>query len=96
MTRRVLQDSGTAQCSPVSFAGRHDERIHCASVQPAPAVSDGSGACRFQDSAAAEPAAALALAALELNFKRFEGQGSARHFEAGRDFELTDSAAHKR
>ena len=53
-------------------------------------VYDGSGAYRFNNSAHAERAAALALAALELGFKHFEGQGSARHFEAGRTFELVD------
>ena len=53
-------------------------------------VYDGSGAYRYRDTAAAERAACLALAALELDFKRFEGQGCARHFEAGRTFELTD------
>ncbi len=55
-------------------------------------VYDGSGNYRYADSAHAERAAALALAALELDFERFEGQGSTRHFEAGRSFTLVDHA----
>lgn len=51
---------------------------------------DGSGAYRYEDAAHAERAAALALAALELQAKHFEGQGGARHFEAGRTFSLID------
>jgi type VI secretion system secreted protein VgrG len=38
----------------------------------------------------AQRAATQALAALELGFKTFEGQGSTRHFEAGRRFSLID------
>ena len=53
-------------------------------------VYDGSGAYRHENEAHAERSAALALAALELDFKRFEGQGSTRHFEAGRSFSLVD------
>ena len=53
-------------------------------------VYDGSGAYRYEDPEHAERAAALALAALELDIKRFEGQGSARHFTAGSRFELID------
>ena len=57
---------------------------------PSLEVYDGSGAYRFENAAHAQRAASLALAALELGFKRFEGQGSARHFEAGRRFSLID------
>ena len=53
-------------------------------------VYDGSGAYRWADTDAAQRAAALALAALELDFQRFEGQGSARHLQAGRRFTLVD------
>lgn len=53
-------------------------------------VYEGAGAYRFTDTEQAERAAGLALAALELDFERFEGQGSTRHFEAGRRFELVD------
>lgn len=57
---------------------------------PALEVYDGSGAYRFANAEHAERAAALALAALELDVKRFEGQGSARHFKAGSCFDLID------
>lgn len=57
---------------------------------PALQVYDGSGAYRFEHPEHAQRAAALALAALELDIKRFEGQGSARHFKAGCRFELID------
>lgn len=57
---------------------------------PALQVYDGSGAYRFEHPEHAQRAAALALAALELDIKRFEGQGSARHFKAGSRFELID------
>ena len=53
-------------------------------------VYDGAGAYRYENEAHAQRAAALALAALELDIKRFEGQGSTRHFEAGRSFSLID------
>jgi type VI secretion system secreted protein VgrG len=53
-------------------------------------VYDGSGAYRYENAAHAQRAAALALGALELDVKRFEGQGSTRHFEAGRSFDLID------
>ena len=53
-------------------------------------VYEGSGAYRYENTAHAERAAGLALAAIELGNKRFEGQGSARHFEAGRTFRLID------
>ena len=51
---------------------------------------DGSGAYRYENSAHAERAAALALAALELQVKRVDGRGSARHFGAGHTFSLID------
>ena len=57
---------------------------------PALQVYDGSGAYRYENPEHAQRAAALALAALELDIKRFEGQGSARHFKAGSRFELID------
>jgi type VI secretion system secreted protein VgrG len=57
---------------------------------PALQVYDGAGAYRYENPEHAERAAALALASLELDFKRFEGQGSARHFKAGSQFELVD------
>ncbi|BAL95920.1 type VI secretion system Vgr family protein [Rubrivivax gelatinosus] len=53
-------------------------------------VYDGAGAYHHADSDRAARAAALALAALELDFERFEGQGSTRHFDAGRTFRLVD------
>ncbi len=53
-------------------------------------VYDGAGAYRYENEAHAQRAATLALAALELDVKRFEGQGSTRHFEAGRTFSLID------
>ncbi|WP_284614301.1 type VI secretion system Vgr family protein [Aquabacterium humicola] len=59
---------------------------------PALEVYDGAGAYRYRDPAHAERAAGLALQALELDVKRFEGQGSTRHFEAGRRFTLVDHA----
>ena len=57
---------------------------------PALEVYDGSGAYRYQDPEHAQRAAQLALAALELDFKHFEGQGSTRHFSAGMNFSLID------
>ena len=57
---------------------------------PALEVYDGSGAYRYENAAHAQRAVSLALAALELDVKRFEGQGSTRHFEAGRTFSLVD------
>lgn len=57
---------------------------------PALEVYDGAGAYRYENAAHAERAAALALAALELDFERFEGQGGVRGFAAGRVFELAD------
>jgi type VI secretion system secreted protein VgrG len=53
-------------------------------------IFEGSGAYRYTDPAQAERAAALALAALELGVKRFEGQGSARYLSAGAKFRLID------
>lgn len=57
---------------------------------PALEIYDGAGAYRYENPAHAERAAELALQALELDFKRFEGQGSTRHFDAGRRFTLVD------
>lgn len=53
-------------------------------------VYDGSGAYRYQDPEHAQQAAEQALLALELDFKRFEGQGSVRALRAGSGFELID------
>ena len=57
---------------------------------PALQVYDGAGAYRYENPQHAERAAALALAALELDVKHFAGQGSARHFKAGSQFALID------
>jgi len=57
---------------------------------PALEIYDGAGAYRCEHPLHAERAAELALQALELDFKRFEGQGSTRHFDAGRRFTLVD------
>lgn len=51
---------------------------------------DGAGAYRYEHPLHAERAAELALSALELDFKQFEGQGSARHLESGAQFMLID------
>ena len=53
-------------------------------------VYDGSGAYRYGNAEHADRAASLALAVLELDVKRFEGQGSTRHFSAGSRFSLID------
>ena len=55
-----------------------------------PKLEAYAGAYRYENDAHTERAPALALAALELGIKRFEGQGSTRHFEAGRTFSLID------
>lgn len=47
-------------------------------LSPTLEMYDGASAYRYQDPAHAERAAELALAALELDVKRFEGQGSTR------------------
>jgi type VI secretion system secreted protein VgrG len=57
---------------------------------PALEVYDGAGGYRYENAAHAARAAELALAALELDFKRFEGQGSVRHMAAGARFTLID------
>jgi type VI secretion system secreted protein VgrG len=59
---------------------------------PALEVYDGAGNYRYADAAHAERAAELALAALELDFKRFEGQGSVRGMTPGSRFTLIDHA----
>jgi type VI secretion system secreted protein VgrG len=53
-------------------------------------VYDGAGQDRYADPSAAERAADQALAAAELAFKRFSGEGSARHLTAGSSFSLVD------
>ncbi len=55
---------------------------------------DGAGAYRYQDSAGAQRAAALALAAAELSAKTFEGVGAARCLRAGACFSLIDHASY--
>ncbi len=55
---------------------------------------DGAGAYRYADAAGAERAAALALAAAELNAKTFEGVGAARCLRAGATFSLIDHASY--
>ncbi|KQP13684.1 hypothetical protein ASF43_17465 [Pseudorhodoferax sp. Leaf267] len=57
---------------------------------PALQVYDGAGAYRYENPEHAQRAADLALAALELSAKHFEGQGSARHLAAGARFQLFD------
>jgi type VI secretion system secreted protein VgrG len=53
---------------------------------------DGAGAYRYQDAAGADRAAQLALQAVELGAKRFEGQGGVRRLRPGQQFELIDHA----
>ena len=53
-------------------------------------VYDGAGAYRYADAAHASRAAELALSALELEFKHFEGQGTVRHMAPGSAFDLID------
>ena len=53
-------------------------------------IYDGSGAYRHEDAGHAERTATLRLAAAELGYKRFEGDGSARVFRAGECFNLVD------
>jgi type VI secretion system secreted protein VgrG len=53
---------------------------------------DGAGAYRYPDEASAQAAADRALQALELGYKRYEGDASARHFRAGASFTLSEHA----
>jgi type VI secretion system secreted protein VgrG len=55
---------------------------------------DGAGAYRYQDADGADRAAARALAAQELQGKRFEGIGAARILRAGARFSLIDHASY--
>ena len=55
---------------------------------------DGAGAYRYQDADGADRAATLALAAQELQAKRFEGIGAARILRAGARFSLIDHASY--
>lgn len=64
-----------------------------AGEQPALEDYDGSGAYRYADALHAERAAELALGAWELGMRGLEGQGGARHFEAGRIFTLVNHGA---
>lgn len=67
-----------------------DRSAHDIGELPALSIYDGGGAYRHESAEHAERAASLALQAFELDVERFEGQGSARHFEAGRGFTLVD------
>lgn len=93
-TRRSLQANAVALGSwnYRQLAGTSAEVSSALSLGDIPTLEiyDGAGAYRYQDPAHADRAAELALAALELDVKRFEGQGSTRHFEAGRSFSLID------
>ena len=51
---------------------------------------DGAGAYVYENAAYADRTATLRLAAHELGYKRFEGEGSARAFAAGQTFSLVD------
>ena len=53
-------------------------------------VYDGAGAYRYENAAHAERAAGLALDALELDYKRFYGEGAVRVLSAGVQFTLTE------
>jgi len=92
--RRALQANAVAVGSwnYKHLAGTTAERATALDIGELPelAVYDGSGAYRFDEPAHAERAATLALAALELDFKRFEGLGSARQLAAGAWFSLID------
>jgi type VI secretion system secreted protein VgrG len=61
---------------------------------PALEAYDGAGADRYPDQAAADRAAALALAAAELEAERFAGTGEARTLRAGACFSLVDHPGH--
>jgi type VI secretion system secreted protein VgrG len=93
-TRRSLQANAVALGSwnYRQLAGTSAELTSALSLGEIPTLEiyEGSGAYRYEHPAHAERAAELALAALELDVKRFEGQGSTRHFEAGRTFSLID------
>jgi type VI secretion system secreted protein VgrG len=93
-TRRSLQANAVALGSwnYRQLAGTAADLSSALSLGELPTLEiyDGAGAYRYQNSAHAERAAELALAALELDVKQFEGQGSTRHFEAGRSFSLID------
>ena len=81
---------GAWDCAQVAGTAGADSSVLDFGALPALEVYDGAGACRYENAAHAQRAAGLALGALELDYKRFEGQGSARHFEAGRRFSLVD------
>lgn len=53
-------------------------------------IYDGSGGYRYRNGEAVAQATSFALGAIELGFKRFEGDGSARIFVAGQTFSLVD------
>jgi type VI secretion system secreted protein VgrG len=76
------------------LAGTSAEMVSALELGEVPAleVYDGAGGYRYAEAAHAERAAELALAALELDFKRFEGQGSVRPMAAGAQFTLIDHA----
>lgn len=74
------------------LAGTTAERPSTLARGELPALEDydGAGAYRYADALHAERAAELALGAWEQGMHRLEGQGGARHFEAGRTFDLVD------
>nr|WP_297353658.1 type VI secretion system Vgr family protein [uncultured Caldimonas sp.] len=53
-------------------------------------VYDGAGAYRYENAAHAERAASIAVDALELDYKRFYGEGAVRVLSAGVQFTLTE------
>jgi type VI secretion system secreted protein VgrG len=75
-----------------TLAGAQAELATALTVGDLPTLEayDGSGAYRFTDAAHAQRAAELALAALELDYKTFQGQGSVRALGAGTSFDLID------
>lgn len=56
---------------------------------------DGAGAYLYEHAEHAERAATRALAALELGYKRFEGEGAVRVLTAGSGFTLVDHPLHR-
>ena len=94
MVQRSVQANavtlGSWNYKTLAGSAGHDSTALAIGELPQLEIYNGSGAYRANDAEHAQRAAALALAALELDFERFEGQGSTRHFEAGRRFTLID------